>query len=125
MSGNENSLFVLDTNIILYFLGGRLADSLPLGQYFVSIISEIELLSYSRLSAIEENEIRLFLAQLTVVGIEQNIKNLTIELRKQHRLRLPDAVIVATTKPLSATLLTNDVGLTNIAELEAQSMPLL
>lgn len=35
------SLLVLDTNICLYYLGGRLVDPLPLGQYFVSIITEM------------------------------------------------------------------------------------
>ena len=38
--------FVLDTNIILYFLGGRLADSFPAGAYAISVISELELLAY-------------------------------------------------------------------------------
>ncbi len=33
--------FVLDTNIILYFLGGRLENALPEGQYAVSVISEL------------------------------------------------------------------------------------
>ena len=33
--------FVLDTNIILYFLGGRLADSFPAGAYAISVISEL------------------------------------------------------------------------------------
>jgi hypothetical protein len=36
---------VLDTNAILYFLGGKLAQPLPTGQYFISVISEMELLS--------------------------------------------------------------------------------
>ncbi|MEH2170206.1 MAG: hypothetical protein V7K41_26865, partial [Nostoc sp.] len=45
-------LIFLDTNVILYFLGGRLVNPLLLGQYFISVITEIELLSYpSRVSA--------------------------------------------------------------------------
>jgi hypothetical protein len=36
---------VLDTNAILYLLGGKLAHPLPTGQYFISVISEMELLS--------------------------------------------------------------------------------
>lgn len=43
-------LILLDTNIVLYFLGGKLANPLPSGQYFVSVITEIELLSYPSLS---------------------------------------------------------------------------
>ncbi len=37
---------VLDTNAILYLLGGKLAGTLPVGEYFISLISEMELLSY-------------------------------------------------------------------------------
>jgi len=37
---------VLDTNTVLYLLGGRLAESLPEAYYFISVITEIELLSY-------------------------------------------------------------------------------
>jgi hypothetical protein len=35
---------VLDTNAILYLLGGKLAQALPAGEYFISVVSEIELL---------------------------------------------------------------------------------
>ncbi|WP_238360797.1 hypothetical protein [Iningainema tapete] len=37
-------LILLDTNVVLYLLGGRLAKPLPSGQYVVSVITEIELL---------------------------------------------------------------------------------
>ncbi len=36
------SQFLLDTNIILYLLGGRLAEPLPEGNYYVSVMTEIE-----------------------------------------------------------------------------------
>lgn len=37
---------VLDTNAVLYLLGGRLAEPLPEGRYFASVMTEMELLSY-------------------------------------------------------------------------------
>lgn len=43
-------LVVLDTNIVLYLLGGRLANPLPKAQYFISVITEMELLSYPNLT---------------------------------------------------------------------------
>ncbi|WP_414514456.1 type II toxin-antitoxin system VapC family toxin [Nostoc sp. PCC 9305] len=88
----------LDTNVVLYFLGGRLVNPLPSGQYFISVITEIELLSYPSLSLEEETQIIDFLNKIIVVGIDSNIKNLTIAFRKQYRLRLPDGIIVATAK---------------------------
>ncbi|PHM10709.1 PIN domain nuclease, partial [Nostoc sp. 'Peltigera malacea cyanobiont' DB3992] len=43
-------LILLDTNVVLYFLGGRLVNPLPSGEYFISVITEIELLSDPSLS---------------------------------------------------------------------------
>ena len=118
-------LMLLDTNIVLYLLGGRLADPLLSGRYFVSVITEIELLSYPSLNSDEERQIRNFLSEITVVGIDSNIKELAITLRKNYRLRLPDAIIVATAKSLDAILFTNDLGLTNLTEINTQSVRIL
>lgn len=122
MSGSDTSLFLLDTNVVLYLLGNRLAIPLPLGQFLVSIITEIELLSYPNLGLNEEEQIRNFLAEITVVSIEVVVKEQAIALRKQHRLRLPDAIIVATAIAINATLLTNDTGLLKLSEVCAESV---
>ncbi|MDZ8090569.1 MAG: type II toxin-antitoxin system VapC family toxin [Nostoc sp. DedQUE05] len=113
-------LILLDTNIVLYFLGGRLVNPLPSGQYFISMITEIELLSYPSLSSDEETQIIDFLNKITVIGIDNDIKNLTITFRKQYKLKLPDAIIAATAKSLNAILFTNDVRLTNLTEINTQ-----
>ena len=118
-------LILLDTNVVLYFLGGRLVNPLPSGKYFVSVITEIELLSYPSLSSDEETQIRDFLTKITVAGIESNIKELAIALRKQYRLKLPDAIIAATAQSLNATLFTNDVRLANLTGIKAQSVQIL
>jgi predicted nucleic acid-binding protein len=86
------------------------------------MITEIELLSYPNLGSDEEQQIRNFLTEITVVLIEMMIKEQAIALRKQHRLRLPDAMILATAIALNATLLTNDAGLLNLSEVCAKSV---
>ncbi len=84
---------VLDTNAILYLLGGRVAENLPVDQYFVSIISEMELLSYPLLNASEQTKIREFLSDVTVVGLTEDVNDArllkTPELRSQA-LKLND-----------------------------------
>ena len=114
--------FVIDTNIALYLLGDRLKQSLPLGIYFVSFISEMELLSYPELTDSQAKEIHRFLNDLTVVNLDDEIKNLAIEWRKRYRLKLPDAIIAATSLSLGATLLTNDQQLLKLQELPTQSL---
>ncbi|MEX0268787.1 type II toxin-antitoxin system VapC family toxin [Leptolyngbyaceae cyanobacterium UHCC 1019] len=120
----NHSLMVLDTNIALYYLGGRLTDPLPDGLYHVSIITEMELLSYPNLSQAEEQQICSFLAQLLIVAIDEPIKKMAIDLRKQYRLKLPDAIISATAQSLKALLLTNDLKLSSIPILQTQSLPI-
>lgn len=119
------AIFLIDTNVVLYLLGGRLAKPLPSGQYFISVITEMELLSYPSLSLEEEKQIRDFIEKITVISIESNIKELAITFRKEYKLKLPDAIIVATAKALNATLLTNDVKLTNLPTINTLSVQIV
>ncbi|MBP0012277.1 MAG: type II toxin-antitoxin system VapC family toxin [Roseofilum sp. SBFL] len=115
-------LILLDTNVVLYYLGNRLRDPLPMGKYLVSVITEIELLSYPTISKSEELIVRDFLDKITVVGLTNNIKELGISFRKKHRLKLPDAIVAATAKSLNANLLTNDLKLRSLTEIHSESV---
>ncbi|BAZ10464.1 PilT domain-containing protein [Calothrix sp. NIES-4071] len=53
MNGVKQDLILLDTNIALYFLGGRLVHPLQPAKYLISVITEMELLSYPNLSSYE------------------------------------------------------------------------
>lgn len=111
---------VLDTNTALYFLGGKLAQPLPDDDPVVSVITEIELLSYPLLSPDEEQQIAEFLATVTVIGLTSEIRDATIHLRRNHRLKLPDALIAGTAVSLGLILLTNDRRLANTPGLQAR-----
>jgi predicted nucleic acid-binding protein len=117
--------FLLDTNIILYLLGGRLAEHLPIGDYYVSVITEIELLSYPNLDAKTEENIRSFLAQLKLINLNNAIKTKAIQLRREYKIKLPDAIIVATALILNAPLLSNDLRLNKISDLDCRQLKLL
>ena len=76
--------YVLDTNILIYLLQGRLASGLPReGAYYVSVISEIEILAYPDITPDEELNAKRLLQHLTSLGISPEIKEETIRLRKQ------------------------------------------
>ena len=121
---NGNSFLVLDTNIVLYHLANRLQKSLEKKQYAISIITEIELLSYPKIQADEINLIENFVAQTTVIKLTDSIKIATVALRKRYKLKLPDAIIAATASRPQSPLLTNDKKLLNISEIETISVPL-
>ena len=113
---------LLDTNAILYLLGGRLADPLEPGDYYVSVISEMELLCYSSLTADAESHVRDCLSELTVVDLTPEVKKVAIDLRRQHNLKLPDAIVVASAITLDAELLTNDLQLLRIPGVRTRTL---
>ncbi len=115
---------VLDTNAVLYLMGGRLAQPLPEGQYFASVVTEIELLSYPSLDAAGEERIRAFLSEITVVELTREVKEAAIQLRRQHSLKLPDAIIAATASSLEAELLTNDHKLSQLPNISSRQLRL-
>ncbi|MBA2775341.1 MAG: type II toxin-antitoxin system VapC family toxin [Chloroflexia bacterium] len=111
---------VLDTNIVIYELAGRFVQPLPAGPYVVSIITEIELLSYQSLDESEEREIRSFLDGVAVIGLTPEIRAETITLRRLQRLKLPDAIVAATSISLGIELLTSDRRLARTPGLQCQ-----
>ena len=115
---------VLDTNAILYFLGGKVAQPLAPVRYFVSVISEMELLSYPALDDAALVQIHSFLSDVTVVELTAEIRELAIGLRRKHALKLPDAIIAATALSLEAQLVTNDTKLLGVPGLTCQSLEL-
>jgi predicted nucleic acid-binding protein len=115
---------LLDTNAVLYLLGGRLAESLEAGSYYVSVISEMELLSYPKLTKDATTQIRSFLAQVTVVELTKDVKNTAIQLRREHGLKLPDAIIAASAMNLQAELLTNDLELLGALPVRSRALTL-
>ena len=122
---NGSPFLVLDTNVVLYHLGNRLQNPLEKKRYAISIITEIELLSYSKIQADEIKSIQDFIAQTTVIELRDSIKKETVALRKKYRLKVPDAIIAATALRVKSPLLTNDKKLLSISEIETRSVPLI
>lgn len=75
---------VLDTNAILYLLGGKLAQPLPSAQYFISVISEMELLSYPTLDEAALTQIRSFLSEVVTIELTDEVRELAIRLRRDR-----------------------------------------
>ena len=115
---------VLDTNAILYLLGGKLRQPLPTGQYFISVISEMELLSYPLLDESAQSRIEAFLSEIIIVGLNEPVKKLAIVLRREHKLKLPDAIVAATALSLGAALVTNDANLLRLPGLSSEELRL-
>lgn len=118
---NGNSAF-LDSNIILYLLSGdaSLARYLQPRSLLVSIITEIEILGFQRLSGSEERKKRQLLSSFRVIGLDETVKEEAIGLRKSYRLKLSDCIIAATAISLNLPLITADKQFQTISELELE-----
>ena len=116
MSGNK---FLLDTNAILYILGGDEALSTLLynERLYISVITEMELLSYRSITARERQQIKNFLSDFVIVNITDAIKDQTTEIKKNSHLKLPDSIIAATAIVLDVSFVTSDRQFKTIADL--------
>ncbi len=118
MSGRE---LVVDTNIIILTLGGneQLADYVEGRKLFVSVISEIEALSYPGLSKAGRSSVQAYIGRCTVLGLSERVKGEAIRIRSQYKVKLPDAIIAATAIAFELPLLTADQGFVKLGpELE-------
>ncbi len=115
---------ILDTNIVIYLQKGLLNQKLPEDNYAISIITEIELLSFSGLLPTQEKWLQRFIASVTVFPLDQTIKDSTIKLRKTHKLKIPDAIIVATALIHKSCLLTADKQLLTLPKLKVETVEL-
>ncbi len=100
--------YCLDTNSAIYFLAGRLSEPLPDGEWLISVITELELRSYSFATPADERKVAEFIGQIPVVDLTPEIKTLTIAMRREKKLKLPDAIVAATADAAQAILITND-----------------
>lgn len=107
---------MLNTNSLIYALNDQ--AKIPLEHYLVSVITEIELLSYAKLTDSEDMMIRSMLDRFEIVGLTANIKETTISIRKHFKVKLPDSIIVATAIENNATLVTSDKQLLRLDSVE-------
>ncbi|NDJ17452.1 PIN domain-containing protein [Myxacorys almedinensis A] len=63
-----------------------------------------------------------FLSQITVIGIDETVKNYTIALRKKYRLKLPDAMVCASALSTNSVLLSNDTQLSRVTEITVDTV---
>jgi predicted nucleic acid-binding protein len=121
MSGMSIDL-VVDTNIFILLFNNRLDEAIPDGNLGYSVITEIELLSFATLSQTDEQLIRSHLDLLYRLPLEQEVSEKTIWLRRQHRLKIPDAIVAASAWAINAVLLTNDKQLLAVNTIKTRAL---
>jgi predicted nucleic acid-binding protein len=120
MSGNKKVL--LDTNVLIY-ASKALLDLEKLSKrydvFFVSIITYMEIYAYDFVNSAELDAINQIFEALEIISIDLELSNQAILYRKNKikKIKLPDALVLASAKIVNADLLTNNhkdfVGIDN------------
>lgn len=88
---------LLDSDILLDFLDGHAAAAREIARYHeccVSIISWMEILAGARTQT-DEDVRRGFLGHFRLVPLTAQVAEEAVKLRREYRLKLPDAIIWA------------------------------
>lgn len=116
--------FLIDTNVIIDYTSGKFdndaaifAENIFNTDFNISVVVKIEALGYS--GPLSEMELLTdFINTANVFPLDDIVTKKTIELRKNNKLKLGDAIIAATAIMQDLTLLTRNISdFKNIADI--------
>jgi predicted nucleic acid-binding protein len=100
---------LFDTNILIDFLNAVPQARIELGRYearSISIVTWMEVLIGADAST--ESATRKFLEAFDVIGLDATIAERAVSLRRECKVKLPDAIIQATAEVNSMLLVTRN-----------------
>ena len=117
MSGNK--LFV-DTNILIFLLNGDpdIAKILDGKELVISVITELELKSFPQISEKELKVIDDLVNECQVINLNQEVKKLAVEIRRASNLKLPDAIVAASSYYSKLPIFTADKEFEKLDEID-------
>lgn len=118
MSGAD---FLLDSNVLIGLVNGQ-APALDLlkrrqakpERSAYSSITRMEILGWANITPQQEAAVITLLAGLDHLPISEAVENAAIHLRRTRKIKLPDAIIVATALVYGLELLTLDADLARL-----------
>jgi predicted nucleic acid-binding protein len=106
--------YLIDTNTVIDFLDDKLPEAssvfLESITYQMSIISRMELLSWSNATNEQITVLQKFIESSIVYPLQEPIIVEAIRLRKNYKMKLPDAIIAATAVVFELTLITRNLS---------------
>ena len=122
MSGNN---LLVDTNFLIYLLNGNAAVAPYLkNNFFVSDITEMEMLGVKNLDSKTLIIRKLLIENCFIVNFNSDIKEIAIRIKQKSTIKLPDAIVAASSMYMGFPLVTADKGFTKIAGLDLKLLQL-
>lgn len=117
--------YLIDNNVISNFFSGNFSvkgmdflsdviDQTPI----ISVITEIEALSWINPDKNKEQIVKAFIKDATILGLTSAVVAQCIKIRRSKKIKTPDAIICATAIIHNLTLITSDSGFNNIQGLK-------
>ncbi len=101
---------IFDTNVLIYLSKNALdPERILKDEIAISVITKIEVLGFSFKNNDEHELLLAICSELNVIPLTDLIVEETIFLRKNYRIKLPDAIIYATALVENVPLLTNNI----------------
>ncbi len=118
--------YLIDTNVAIEYISEALPekalsmlDEIIDRQFYISVINKIELLGFTDITEDEELKFLEFINSATVLDLDEEIINRTIEIRRKYKIKLPDAIVAASSLCNNLTLTTRNIkDFERIEELE-------
>lgn len=104
---------------MIYLLEGRPeVEQFADFTFAISFVTEIELLGRKGISDVEKQVIQELIDSCFVFDLLPAIKSKAIDLKQNHKIKLPDALVAATAYYAGLPLLTADKGFAALPELD-------
>ena len=122
--------FLLDSNTVIYYINSSLPeksleelDNIVTNNCNISVITQIEILGWQPLNPLDSAIYEAFVNNSNIIKLSDTIVTMTINLRKQYKMKLPDAIIAATAIVENLTLISrNDNDFIKIKELRYKNL---
>lgn len=109
--------YLTDTNVAIDYIGEVLPekvlsslDNIFDNTFYISVINKIELLGFSDITKKEELKFQELINAANILELDEVVVKKTIEIRKHYKIKLPDAIIAATSMVYELTLISRNIS---------------
>jgi predicted nucleic acid-binding protein len=113
----EMKKYLLDSNAVIDYIGGILPqksiewlDSIIETAVSMSVINRIEALGFNPPNPADLLPFEDLVNTVEVIGLPEEIIQQTIDVRKNYKIKLPDAVVAATSLVLGLTVISKNTA---------------